>query len=78
MKNAIYTRTCQMCGAEMQGVGSPQAVLPGLPGREVLRCAHPTARPQAQPLPLPHPCPKAPGLRLVRPSGGLPPPGGST
>lgn len=22
MKNAIYTRTCQMCGAEMQGVGS--------------------------------------------------------
>ena len=28
MKNAIYTRTCQMCGAEMQGVGSRKLYCP--------------------------------------------------
>lgn len=28
MNNAIYTRTCQMCGAEMQGVNSRKLYCP--------------------------------------------------
>lgn len=28
MKNVIYTRTCQMCGAEMQGVGNCKLYCP--------------------------------------------------